>query len=337
MSFRGRLALLIVLMLGGAVIPLMVHFNRQMEREAAYVLARHRDSIIELRRDELRNIAEVAVTLAGDYLQRVRTGELTAQAARERFINRLQYLRFDHGRGYYWLHEFRSGIPGREPVIVMHPMLSGVVGSPVSLIWDLPRLNAVFVGNREVQPGTAEFNRAGITPVQLMVDANRICATAGEGYIEYFWNKPTDTATVSTVGYRKLSYVRLIAAWDLVIGCGLYIDDIERDLLLWERQSLQHARESTAAAVTLGLSALAFCLLLGVYLSRRLTRSVEAIVVYAGQITRGEHPEMPRRGDDEFGLVREAFRRMVTAIAEREWELRDHARELSRHRDHLEE
>lgn len=50
-------------------------------------------------------------------------------------------------------------------------------------------------------------------------------AKSGGGVVEYYWPKPD-----SNNSYRKISNVKLFEKWGWVIGTGIYLDDIERDI-----------------------------------------------------------------------------------------------------------
>ncbi|MBN1951079.1 MAG: cache domain-containing protein [Bacteroidales bacterium] len=53
------------------------------------------------------------------------------------------------------------------------------------------------------------------------------CESKGEGFIEYYWSKPSDSMANLTI--KKVSYVRLFEPWQWVIGTGVYLEDIEDD------------------------------------------------------------------------------------------------------------
>ncbi|MCK5076325.1 MAG: cache domain-containing protein, partial [Calditrichia bacterium] len=64
--------------------------------------------------------------------------------------------------------------------------------------------------------------------VNLFVAFNNVTSENGEGYVDYLWPKPTKTGL--TERQPKLSFVKLFKPWNWIIGTGLYMDDIEKDV-----------------------------------------------------------------------------------------------------------
>jgi methyl-accepting chemotaxis protein len=59
----------------------------------------------------------------------------------------------------------------------------------------------------------------------IFQDMNDIVKKSGEGFYEYYWNKPNDEKV-----YPKISYVKLFSPWGWVIGNGVYVDDIAAEI-----------------------------------------------------------------------------------------------------------
>jgi methyl-accepting chemotaxis protein len=55
-----------------------------------------------------------------------------------------------------------------------------------------------------------------------MVD---VCKKNSEGFVNYYWPKPGEAKPVP-----KTSYVKLFSEWGWIIGSGIYIDDVEKEL-----------------------------------------------------------------------------------------------------------
>lgn len=76
------------------------------------------------------------------------------------------------------------------------------------------------------------------------VIANMI-ATAireGEGFYQYQWHRPGADRTSA-----KLSFVRNYPQWGLVIGSGLYLDDLEDDIKVRRQQAVEEIRQALAS------------------------------------------------------------------------------------------
>ncbi len=91
-------------------------------------------------------------------------------------------------------------------------------------------INAV-AGEVLMQPYTPE--RVGINQIDWTDGKGKLVfrefvsrAKAGGGWVSYFWPKPN-----STQEYPKISYVVYFAPWDWVLGTGLYLDDMQSNIL----------------------------------------------------------------------------------------------------------
>ncbi len=94
--------------------------------------------------------------------------------------------------GYFWLN---SG----DGIMLMHPCRPELVGEDMLSLVDVD--------------GKHFF-------VDIIETAKR-----GGGYVNYYWSKHNDTDS-----NRKNSYVKYFEPWDWVLGTGVYLDDISKDI-----------------------------------------------------------------------------------------------------------
>lgn len=66
----------------------------------------------------------------------------------------------------------------------------------------------------------------------------KIAREQGEGFSSYWWNKNKSDKTF----YEKLSFSRDFPAWNLVIGTGVYIDDIETEIAKRKNELIDQLR-----------------------------------------------------------------------------------------------
>lgn len=112
---------------------------------------------------------------------------------KKEMIDIISRLRYGKN-GYFWVNDF-------TPVMIVHPILPSLNGQELSEYTD-PYGNDLF--NKMV----------------------RQCRDDGEGFVTYHWLKPaTDKIT------PKLSFVKAYERWDWIIGSGIYLDEIENDIL----------------------------------------------------------------------------------------------------------
>ncbi|MFZ0943933.1 MAG: cache domain-containing protein [Syntrophobacteraceae bacterium] len=141
---------------------------------------------------DLRSVTEVAFSLMEVYESRVKSGELTLEDAQKRAALRIKGLRYS-GQEYFWINDF-------GPTMIMHPFKPELDGKDLRDFAD-PKGKHLFV----------EFVK--------------VCKENKGGFVDYMWPKPGESKPVP-----KISYVRAFDPWGWIIGSGVYIDDIEREL-----------------------------------------------------------------------------------------------------------
>jgi len=163
----------------------------------------HQHNTIERRKNQLKDLAFIAMSHLTELQQEVERGLLSEADARQEALDQLRQLRYADGVGYFWVNDLARPIPQ----VLMHPILPAQ---------DVDRSR------------TDKFIEATSGQGHLLVAIANIIDKDGEGFIEYLWNKPT--ATGITPNQRKLSYVRLFEPWGWVVGTGVYLDDIDAEI-----------------------------------------------------------------------------------------------------------
>jgi signal transduction histidine kinase len=95
--------------------------------------------------------------------------------------------------GYFWVNDF-------EPKMVMHPFT--------------PELNGKNLSDYQDAKGVYLFNE--------MV---KVAKEQKEGYVSYSWSKPEEKEP-----QPKISFVKAFPKWNWIIGTGVYIDDINKEV-----------------------------------------------------------------------------------------------------------
>jgi len=151
-------------------------------------LENSRQSLLLARKQELRNIIAVVESRAGWLEQQIRAGKLTKEQAKRMLLEELRHIQYGHS-DYVWASDYHS-------VLVSHPD---------------PKLNGADFSNRRDVHGNL------IVPP--MVAGAR---AAGEGFHSYWWRRLGEEKPI-----EKLTFYKHLPAFELVIGTGVYIDDIE--------------------------------------------------------------------------------------------------------------
>ncbi len=129
-------------------------------------------------------------------------------------------------KNYFWIND-------KQPKMIMHPIK--------------PALNGKDIGTVKDPNGKA-----------LFVEMVKVIEDKGEGYVDYQWPKPGFEAP-----QNKLSFVSYFKPWGWIIGTGVYIDDIEKEIIKMENLAEKTVQNLifTFILVTLGLLAIVLWIL----------------------------------------------------------------------------
>lgn len=168
-----------------------------LENVVQIVAQSHRDleawrqSALEAHQRELRTVLDVVASQAALIDAEVKAGRLSREAGRRQFLDWLRRLRFGNA-DYVW-----AATP--DSFLVAHP------------IQEFDRRDARDIrdtrGNLVVPPMVAAAQKDG------------------EGFLPYWWPR-LETGREA----EKLGYFRALPAWGLIVGTGVYIDDIEAEI-----------------------------------------------------------------------------------------------------------
>lgn len=167
-------------------------------------LEESRLSLLQERKRELRSVVEIVASRVNWLDGQVKAGRLPRAKAKAMLLDELRQLTYGK-KDYVWAANYRS-------VLVSHPD---------------PKLNgADFSKQRDVR---------GNLIVPPMVEG---ALAHGEGFHSYWWRRLGEQTPI-----EKLSYFRHFPAFGLVIGTGVYIDDIENALRRERAAAIEELRQ----------------------------------------------------------------------------------------------
>ncbi|HVJ51323.1 MAG TPA: methyl-accepting chemotaxis protein [Aliidongia sp.] len=141
--------------------------------------------------DELRRQVDMSRTFAENLNKKVIAGEMTKDEAMKIYADNTRLLTYDHGNGYIFAYR-----------------MDGV---------NITHANLAFIGTNRTNIAT---NGRYVT--RELIEGVR---ANGEVLLEYGNAKPGETELSPKVGYAAL-----FPAWDMLIGTGAYIDDLDGKL-----------------------------------------------------------------------------------------------------------
>lgn len=132
--------------------------------------------------------------------EEVSSGAYSLKDAQEIAIAHLREMKYGvDGKDYFWINDF-------SPTLVMHPYRSDLEGQNMSDFVD-PAGTKVFM----------EF-------------VNTVSKN-GQGYVPYMWQLEDDNNQI----VPKLSFVKEYKPWGWIIGTGIYLEDVKREVVLVSR------------------------------------------------------------------------------------------------------
>lgn len=148
----------------------------------------------------------------------------------------------------------------------------------------------------------------GVAVIAGLIDA----AKKGDGFLYFSWHKPTINAQAP-----KLGYAEYLPKWDWVLGTGIYIDDIDRQVNQYREQSIAKLNAHTLSAVGFSLIGLLLaCVAISVMVTRgiqpllHISQSLKAVAAGGGDLT----ARLQVESQDEVGEVAHAFNQFMDKL-----------------------
>ena len=150
------------------------------------------ESIYDDRFDMLRTQVESGISVLNQYYQREKSGEMTHEAAQAEAFKVLSHVSFEPA-GYFFGFDYNA-------VMRIHP-------NPVNVGKDM----------------SGQVDRNGTHFSKEMVEKG----IKGGGRTVYYWGKPGHSDDQL---FLKGSYSAAFAPWQIVVGCGVYMDDLDAQI-----------------------------------------------------------------------------------------------------------
>ncbi|WP_147819745.1 EAL domain-containing protein [Salidesulfovibrio onnuriiensis] len=159
-----------------------------------YFLPAVGDYFLDHKKDTIRQMTQSVIGKLESFEQQVLSGKLDRAQARDMALAQIRAMRYGpEGKDYFWVNDDRG-------VMLMHPYRSDLEGRELG-------------GYRD---------REGLAPFQEFIRT----AHEGGGFVSYYWQwKDQPEREVP-----KLSYVQEFQPWGWVVGTGIYLDDVQREL-----------------------------------------------------------------------------------------------------------
>jgi methyl-accepting chemotaxis protein len=242
-----------------------------------YVLPYMEKHLMEEKMIATKGVVDTAQSLIEVHLQQAKSGKVSVEEAKASALQEIKDLRY-HGSEYFWVNDL-------EPKILMH-VNAALIGKNASEIKD-PTGKTIFV----------EFARVAKE-------------NEGGGTVAYSWARPGTTAAV-----EKISYVKLVKEWNWIVGSGIYVDDVQKDVAKMRWQIL-------GATALLALVVFLFAWIVANRIRAALDKAIAASQrIAAGDLT----GKIEINGKDETGQLLASLAEMNEGLAKIVGEVRSGA------------
>jgi methyl-accepting chemotaxis protein len=204
----------------------------------AYIYPNIKKMGYEGEKQKVISLVDSATGVLEHYNTMVKSGQMKLPDAQKMAAQVLGTFRYDPN-GYFWINDFNH-------VLIMHPN-KDLVGKDQS--------------NNQDAKGTYMFR-----------EFVKVCRDKGGGFVEYGWVKPNEKDSSP-----KISYVKAFQPWGWIVGTGIYMDDVQKEVNQW-----------LPSMGVGGIAITVVSLLFTVWITRSITppinRVVEGLTVGAEQI-----------------------------------------------------
>ena len=160
-----------------------------------FILPYFENQLFQKKRELIRELTLQAISISGELKNQADSGIISTDEAKRIAINSISHIRYGtDNKGYFWISDL-------QPVMIYHPYRKDLIGKNLDYYTD-PNGKAIFL----------EFIN--------------IAKKEGEGYSEYLWEEMDDTSRI----IPKLSFVKLFEPWNWIIGTGIHIEDIQKEI-----------------------------------------------------------------------------------------------------------
>jgi PAS domain S-box-containing protein len=160
-----------------------------------FVIPVFEHNMLDRKREMIQELTNSATSILEKYHKDESEGLLSREEAQSTAISRIQYLRYgEENKDYFWITD-------KHPRMIMHPYV--------------PELNGADLTDYEDSHGKKMF----VEFVEAVKDE-------GHGFVEYMWQWKDDSTHV----VPKLSYVNEFKPWGWIIGTGIYIEDVRKEI-----------------------------------------------------------------------------------------------------------
>lgn len=159
------------------------------------IIPQYQQSIMNGKREMIKELTNSAWSILSKYESDEKNGLITREEAQIIAASRIEFLRYgEESKDYFWITDLR-------PYMIMHPYRTDLNGKDLSDFSD-PHGKKLFM------------------------ECVETVKESEHGYVDYMWQWKDDSLHI----VPKLSYVKIFEPWGWVIGTGIYIEDVKKEI-----------------------------------------------------------------------------------------------------------
>ena len=286
-SMKARLILVIVgvSVLTTFCVGSFFIYNRVQESKSQ--VESYRQLLEQSVESELKNETQQAVSAINEVYKKQQAGQLTEEQAKKEAADRVRDLRYDDGKGYFWIDTYEG-------------------------------VNVVLLGrDTEGKSRIDATDPSGRHFIQEMIANGK---KDGGGFTDLMFPKPNETTPLP-----KRNYTVTFAPYQWVLGTGVWIDEIDGMVAQEKEKTAAALKSSILQAVgciaILQLLFIAFA----VYISKRIAAPIRFVTKRMSIMAKGDFSDTkmddPRifammERKDELGTLSRAMRQMHDNVRE---------------------
>ena len=283
MSLKGRFVLMVIGIAVLTAVCVSAAFIVSLKSESERQVTAVRQTLTQDVERELKIQTETAISLIKQVYDRQQKGELTEEQARKEAADLVRDLRYDDGKGYFWVDTYEG-------------------------------VNVVLLG-RDTE-GKSRINLtdpSGKHFIKEMIENGR---KDGGGYTDLMFAKPNETTPLP-----KRNYTASFAPYQWVLGTGVWIDYID-SRVAEEQAAADDAFKSTLInTLLINVVLLAIFSGLGLLAAKSIVGPLHIVTNRLGIMATGDLREDPSLEDvfhrsDEIGEMSRALHTLQTHVSE---------------------
>jgi len=235
--------------------------------------------------EKIKNLVEAGFKMIESNYNNALNKIITIEEAKKISINNLRSIKFNNGDGFFWIIETK----GSYPKMILNSAF--------------PFMEGKILDNNI----TGEKN--------YYLEMKEICSNWDEGYLIFEWEKPSD---ISKGKSKFLAYVKSFEDFNWIIGTGIYLDDIEKQIEV-EKNNVKKEMFFIILRIAITSIVIFFIVMLIInIISAKITKPIIEISRHSQNVLEGDLVtiKVAKKEKSEIGRLIYEFNNLITKFSD---------------------